>query len=85
MMTLAWRRRRARGAALAPLHRKKDELKLSAVHQRWTNNIKYAGDRLAVVGSGATALALVSSLAEGGAAHVTHGATQPDVLRRATA
>ena len=58
---------------------------LSAVHQRWTNNIEYAVNRVAVVGSGATALALVSSLAEGGAAHVTHGATQPDVLRRATA
>ena len=39
--------------------------------QKWTDDIDYAGKKVVVIGSGATAVTLVPSLADSGAAHVT--------------
>jgi cation diffusion facilitator CzcD-associated flavoprotein CzcO len=39
--------------------------------QKWTGDIDYAGKRVVVIGSGATAVTLVPALADSGAAHVT--------------
>ena len=39
--------------------------------QKWTPDIDYAGKQVVVIGSGATAVTLVPSMADGGAAHVT--------------
>jgi cation diffusion facilitator CzcD-associated flavoprotein CzcO len=39
--------------------------------QKWTDDIDYAGKRVVVIGSGATAVTLVPALADSGAAHVT--------------
>ena len=39
--------------------------------QKWTPDIDYAGKKVVVIGSGATAVTLVPSMADSGAAHVT--------------
>lgn len=39
--------------------------------QKWTDDIDYAGKKVVVIGSGATAVTLVPAMADGGAAHVT--------------
>ena len=39
--------------------------------QQWPEDLDYAGKRVVVIGSGATAVTLVPALASGGAAHVT--------------
>ncbi|MSW83388.1 MAG: NAD(P)-binding protein [Actinobacteria bacterium] len=39
--------------------------------QFWTDDVEYAGKRVVVIGSGATAVTLVPALAAGGAEHVT--------------
>jgi monooxygenase len=39
--------------------------------QHWPQDLDYAGKRIVVIGSGATAVTLVPALAHGGAAHVT--------------
>ena len=39
--------------------------------QEWTDDIDYAGKKVIVIGSGATAVTLVPSMADSGAAHVT--------------
>ena len=39
--------------------------------QKWTDDVKYQGKRVVIIGSGATAVTLVPSLVEGGAEHVT--------------
>jgi cation diffusion facilitator CzcD-associated flavoprotein CzcO len=39
--------------------------------QHWPEDLDYAGKRVVVIGSGATAVTLVPSMANGGAAHVT--------------
>ena len=44
----------------------------TVVHpQHWPEDLDYAGKRVVVVGSGATAVTLVPALAQGGAGHVT--------------
>jgi cation diffusion facilitator CzcD-associated flavoprotein CzcO len=49
-----------------------DRFKGRIVHpQKWTDDIDYAGKRVVVIGSGATAVTLVPALADSGAAHVT--------------
>ena len=49
-----------------------DRFKGRIVHpQRWTDDIDYAGKRVVVIGSGATAVTLVPAMADTGAAHVT--------------
>jgi len=39
--------------------------------QKWTDDIDYAGKKVVVIGSGATAVTLVPAMADSGAAHVT--------------
>src|SRR5437879_9225672 len=39
--------------------------------QKWTDDIDYAGKRVVVIGSGATAVTLVPAMADSGAKHVT--------------
>jgi monooxygenase len=39
--------------------------------QKWTDDIDYAGKRVVVIGSGATAVTLVPAMADSGAGHVT--------------
>jgi cation diffusion facilitator CzcD-associated flavoprotein CzcO len=39
--------------------------------QKWTDDIDYAGKRVVVIGSGATAVTMVPAMADSGAAHVT--------------
>jgi len=39
--------------------------------QKWTDDIDYVGKKVVVIGSGATAVTLVPSMADSGAAHVT--------------
>ena len=39
--------------------------------QKWTDDIDYAGKKVVVIGSGATAVTLVPAMADGGAEHVT--------------
>ena len=39
--------------------------------QHWPEDLDYAGKRVVVIGSGATAVTLVPALARSGAAHVT--------------
>ena len=39
--------------------------------QKWTDDIDYAGKRVVVIGSGATAVTLVPAMADSGATHVT--------------
>ena len=49
-----------------------DRFKGRVVHpQKWTDDIDYAGKRVVVIGSGATAVTLVPAMADTGAAHVT--------------
>jgi cation diffusion facilitator CzcD-associated flavoprotein CzcO len=49
-----------------------DRFKGRIVHpQKWTDDIDYAGKRVVVIGSGATAVTLVPAMADTGAAHVT--------------
>ncbi|MBS0222928.1 MAG: NAD(P)/FAD-dependent oxidoreductase, partial [Proteobacteria bacterium] len=49
-----------------------DRFKGRIVHpQKWTDDIDYAGKRVVVIGSGATAVTLVPAMADSGAAHVT--------------
>src|SRR5215469_1033841 len=48
------------------------DFKGTIVHpQKWPENLDYAGKRVVVIGSGATAVTLVPAMAEKGAAHVT--------------
>ncbi|MGC7194450.1 NAD(P)/FAD-dependent oxidoreductase, partial [Mycobacteroides abscessus subsp. abscessus] len=39
--------------------------------QHWPEDLDYAGKKIVVIGSGATAVTLIPSLVNGGAAHVT--------------
>jgi cation diffusion facilitator CzcD-associated flavoprotein CzcO len=49
-----------------------DRFKGRLVHpQKWTDDIDYAGKKVVVIGSGATAVTLVPAMADSGAAHVT--------------
>jgi cation diffusion facilitator CzcD-associated flavoprotein CzcO len=49
-----------------------DQFKGRIVHpQKWPDDIDYAGKRVVVIGSGATAVTLVPAMADTGAAHVT--------------
>jgi monooxygenase len=49
-----------------------DRFKGRIVHpQKWTGDIDYAGKKVVVIGSGATAVTLVPAMADSGAAHVT--------------
>jgi monooxygenase len=49
-----------------------DRFRGRLVHpQKWTDDIDYAGKRVVVIGSGATAVTLVPAMADTGAAHVT--------------
>lgn len=49
-----------------------DEFKGQIIHpQHWPENLDYRGKKVVVIGSGATAITLVPSMAKGGAAHVT--------------
>ena len=49
-----------------------DRFKGRIVHpQKWSDDIDYAGKRVVVIGSGATAVTLVPAMADSGAAHVT--------------
>ena len=50
----------------------RDRFRGEVVHpQHWPDDLEYAGKRVVVIGSGATAVTLVPALAAGGAAHVT--------------
>ena len=49
-----------------------DRFKGRIVHpQKWSDDVDYAGKRVVVIGSGATAVTLVPAMADSGAAHVT--------------
>ena len=48
------------------------EFKGQFIHpQHWPENLDYAGKKVVIIGSGATAITLVPALAQGGAGHVT--------------
>ena len=48
------------------------EFKGQFIHpQHWPENLDYAGKKVVIIGSGATAITLVPAMAEGGAGHVT--------------
>ncbi|MCU4413885.1 NAD(P)/FAD-dependent oxidoreductase [Acinetobacter sp. WU_MDCI_Axc73] len=50
----------------------KDIFKGQFIHpQHWPENLDYAGKKVVIIGSGATAITLVPAMAKGGAGHVT--------------
>jgi cation diffusion facilitator CzcD-associated flavoprotein CzcO len=60
-----------------------DRFKGRIVHpQKWTDDIDYAGKRVVVIGSGATAVPLVPAMADPGAAHVTMLQRSPTYMAR---
>ena len=55
-----------------PRFKGEDSFQGRIVHpQHWPKDLDYAGKRVVVIGSGATAITLVPTMADGGAAHVT--------------
>ena len=59
-------------AGFTPEFKGAERFKGQVVHpQQWGPDVDYAGKRVVVIGSGATAVTLVPALAKSGAAHVT--------------
>ena len=59
-------------AGFMPNYPEQEQFKGRLIHpQHWPKDLDYQGQRIVVIGSGATAITLVPSLIQGGAAHVT--------------
>ena len=63
-----------------------EQLQGRIVHpQNWPDDLDYAGKKVVVIGSGATAMTLVPAMAEDGAGARHHAAALADLRRRAAA